>query len=74
MKQINTLLYCLGEEAEAVLSSTGATEDDRKVVYYGGTGALASIQICSLPNLFTSKSPSGHVYRLISMARSCIRT
>lgn len=30
-KQINTLLYCLGEEAEAVLSSTNITEDERKV-------------------------------------------
>ena len=30
-KQINTLLYCVGEVAEAVLSSTGVTADDRKV-------------------------------------------
>ena len=29
-KQVSTLLYCLGEEAESVLSSTDATEDDRK--------------------------------------------
>ena len=29
-KQVSTLLYCLGEEAEAVLSSTNATADDRK--------------------------------------------
>ena len=29
-KQINTLLYCLGEEADSVLTSTNATEDDRK--------------------------------------------
>ena len=29
-KQISTFLYCLGEEAETVLSSTNATEDDRK--------------------------------------------
>jgi len=29
-KQISTLLYCLGEEAEAVLSSTNATTDDQK--------------------------------------------
>ena len=29
-KQISTFLYCLGEEAEAVLSSTNATADDRK--------------------------------------------
>ena len=29
-KQVNTLLYCMGEEAEAVLASTNATEDDRK--------------------------------------------
>ena len=28
-KQINTLLYCLGEEAEAVLTSTNATTEDR---------------------------------------------
>ena len=28
-KQISTLLYCLGEEAEAVLTSTNATKDDR---------------------------------------------
>ena len=27
-KQINTLLYCLGEESEAVLSSTNPSEDD----------------------------------------------
>ena len=30
-KQISTLLYCLGEEAEAVLASTNATADERKV-------------------------------------------
>ena len=30
-KQINMLLYCLGEEAETVLASTNITEDDRKV-------------------------------------------
>ena len=30
MKQINTLLYCLGEEAEAVLDSTNITSDERK--------------------------------------------
>ena len=29
-KQVSTLLYCLGEEADAVLTSTNATEDDRK--------------------------------------------
>ena len=29
-KQVSTLLYCLGEESESVLSSTNATEDDRK--------------------------------------------
>ena len=28
-KQISTLLYCLGEEAEAVLTSTNATTEDR---------------------------------------------
>ena len=30
-KQINTLLYCIGEEAEAVLISTSKTEDERTV-------------------------------------------
>ena len=29
-KQINTLLYCLGEEADSVLTLTNGTEDDRK--------------------------------------------
>lgn len=29
-KQVSTLLYCLGEEAEAVLSSTNATSEERK--------------------------------------------
>ena len=29
-KQVSTLLYCLGEEAELVLISTSATEEDRK--------------------------------------------
>ena len=29
-KQISTLLYCLGEEAEAVLASTNATDEERK--------------------------------------------
>ena len=29
-KQVSTLLYCLGEEAEAVLASTNATDEDRK--------------------------------------------
>ena len=28
-KQISTLLYCLGEEAESILASTNATADDR---------------------------------------------
>ena len=31
VKQVNTLLYCLGEEAEGVLSSTNVTADERKV-------------------------------------------
>ena len=31
LKQVNTLLYCLGEEAEGVLTSTNATADERKV-------------------------------------------
>ena len=30
-KQISTLLYCLGEKAEALLLSTNITEDERKV-------------------------------------------
>ena len=30
-QQINTFLYCIGEEAEAVLTSTNVTEDERKV-------------------------------------------
>ena len=30
-QQVCTLLYCIGEEAEAVLASTGLTEDERKV-------------------------------------------
>ena len=30
LKQVNTLLYCLGEEADTVLSSTNVTEDERK--------------------------------------------
>ncbi len=29
-RQVSTLLYCLGEEAEDVLASTGITADDRK--------------------------------------------
>ena len=29
-RQISTLLYCLGEEAEAVLSSTNPTDENRK--------------------------------------------
>ena len=29
-QQVSTLLYCLGEEADSVLDSTNATEDDRK--------------------------------------------
>ena len=29
-KQVNTLLYCLGEEAESVLKSTNITDDERK--------------------------------------------
>lgn len=28
-KQISTLLYCLGEEDEAILTSTNATTEDR---------------------------------------------
>ena len=30
-KQISTFLYCLGEEAEAALSSTNATAEERRV-------------------------------------------
>ena len=30
-KQVSTLLYCLGEQAETVLSSTNITEEQRKV-------------------------------------------
>ena len=30
VKQVSTLLYCLGEESEDVLSSTNASEEDRK--------------------------------------------
>ena len=30
-KQVNTLLYCLGEQAEAVLTSTNTSAEDRKV-------------------------------------------
>ena len=30
LQQVSTLLYCLGEEADSVLDSTNATEDDRK--------------------------------------------
>ena len=29
-KQVSTLLYCLGEEAESVLNSMNISEDDRK--------------------------------------------
>ena len=29
-KQVSTFLYCLGEEAESVLASTGVTPDDQK--------------------------------------------
>ena len=29
-KQVSTLLYCLGEEAEAVLASTNTSEEERK--------------------------------------------
>ena len=29
-KQVSILLYCLGEEADSVLTSVNATEDDRK--------------------------------------------
>ena len=30
-KQVSTLLYCFGEEADSVLKSVNATDDDRKV-------------------------------------------
>ena len=30
LQQVNTLLYCLGEEADSVLSSTDISEGDRK--------------------------------------------
>ena len=30
LQQVSTLLYCIGEEAEAVLESTSITEDERK--------------------------------------------
>ena len=30
-KQVSTLLYCLGEEAETVLASTNITDEQRKV-------------------------------------------
>ena len=31
VKQVNTLLYCIGEEAEGVLTSTNTTDEERKV-------------------------------------------
>ena len=31
VKQVNTLLYCIGKEAEGILTSTNTTEDKRKV-------------------------------------------
>ena len=31
VQQVSTLLYCLGEEAEGVLTSTNVTADERKV-------------------------------------------
>ena len=31
VKQVNTLLYCMGEEADSVLASTNVTEEERKV-------------------------------------------
>ena len=30
LKQVSTLLYCMGEEADTILCSTNATEDERK--------------------------------------------
>ena len=30
VQQVSTLLYCIGEEAESVLTSTNASDDDRK--------------------------------------------
>ncbi len=30
LRQVSTLLYCLGEEASDVLTSTNITEEDRK--------------------------------------------
>ena len=30
-KQVNTFLYCIGDEAEEVLASTSITDDERKV-------------------------------------------
>ena len=30
LKQVNTLLYCLGEEAESMLKSTNITEEETK--------------------------------------------
>ena len=29
-RQVDTLLYCLGEEADSILTSTNISEDDRK--------------------------------------------
>ena len=29
-RQVNTLLYCMGEEAENILSSTGISDEDKK--------------------------------------------
>ena len=31
VKQVNTLLYCIGEEAEAVLTFTNVTAEERRV-------------------------------------------
>jgi len=30
MRQVSTLLYCLGEEADDILASTNITDEDRK--------------------------------------------
>ena len=80
-KQISTLLYCLGEEAESVLTSTNATEEEHQV-YSTVMGKLnAFFQVChnmiferarfNRQNQLLSETTEEYIMALNTLAANC---
>jgi len=81
MKQVSTLLYCLGKEAESVLTSTNATEEECQV-YSTVMGKLdAFFQVCnnmmfegaqfSHRNKLPGKTAEQYIMALYTLAANC---